>query len=225
MHPAFLKTNLVLVRDSFDRNDSTTTLGSPWTALSGTWGISSGKAYVPTAIDGQEAVIPPLLLPRGANVRVECDITFATQGIADNGPGLLVRETDASNYLMCRIQGSGPAIWKKVGGHVHESCGAGGRRHQRSGVPPTDRCAERQSGLLRGRHHRRRRANHHQRRHLAQGHGDRSALRRREPLPLGQPDRAAALSRAAAAAGGCRPASGRVRNPHAATTPSCSPAR
>ena len=114
---------ITLVRDSFNRPDSATTLGNAdsgqvWTALSGTWGISSGQAYVVTTADGdyQAAVDVGRL-----NVQYACDVTLSPTLNRAN-PAFLLRGIDASNYLIASIYktGTGSAdviqIYKRVSG-------------------------------------------------------------------------------------------------------------
>lgn len=98
------------VVDSFDRADSTSTLGTAdsgqtWTAYSGTWGISSNQAYLVSttaqAFAGVNAGI--------SDVDMSCNVTLsATLARADCG--LVVRAIDNNNYILVvlnRLGGTG----------------------------------------------------------------------------------------------------------------------
>lgn len=82
--------------DNFNRADSTTTLGTPsdggsdWSALSGTWGISSNQGYAPGSTS-QVAVL------ESNSSGAEVQYTMAT---TSGNYGVVARATDGSNYLV-----------------------------------------------------------------------------------------------------------------------------
>jgi hypothetical protein len=92
--------------DAFTRADSSSTLGDPWTALSGTWGISSNKAYAPSA--GVAAV----------NYRYADMKVTATVGVRDDGSAVLARIKDANNFYMvlCGPSFNQNVLYKCIGG-------------------------------------------------------------------------------------------------------------
>ena len=102
--------SLLVVRDRFQRGDSTTTLGSAetgqaWTAWGSTtgssvWGISGNSAYCQTETGGNTefGTQLPIQVTAGA---VEATLWF-TAGSATN-TGLLVRWQDSSNFLGVRV--------------------------------------------------------------------------------------------------------------------------
>lgn len=89
-----------LLNDTFTRADNAASLGSPWVAGQGTWGVSSGAAYNPSAGVGDVAYVasvdatPDVL----ANVVVQSEV------------GIVVRLQDASNYMLIDLAA--------VAGHV-----------------------------------------------------------------------------------------------------------
>jgi hypothetical protein len=105
--------------DTFNRADSSVALGTPsdagsaWSALSGTWGISSNQARKVTAADGQHIAV---LESSAADVEVQC--TFP---VLENGAdaGLVLRVVDTSNYLLVAVRGAGGTrleLYKRVAG-------------------------------------------------------------------------------------------------------------
>lgn len=98
--------------DSFNRADSTTTLGSPETsiqttqtynALIGTWGISGNKAY---RVNGGLGLA---LLNYGINNCVlESNLTVGSQC------GIAFRVLDAQNYLYIRMESDSVRLYKSV---------------------------------------------------------------------------------------------------------------
>lgn len=100
--------------DTFTRADSSTTLGTDWTALRGIWGVQSNDAYVATlspAGIGQIAVRESL----AANGAFE--VTFGTVAAGDvGGAGLVFRAVDANNHLLLNSTGAGLRLFKRVAG-------------------------------------------------------------------------------------------------------------
>src|SRR5689334_12682212 len=103
--------------DDFNRADNASTLGTPsdagsaWSALEGTWGISSNQAYNPTA-DGQGTAA---LESSIADAQVQA--TLATSG----GSGLIGRATDGNNYILfARADASNVKIYSRVSSSFNE---------------------------------------------------------------------------------------------------------
>lgn len=122
-----------LVSDSFDRADSTTSLGTAdsgqvWTAHSGTWGISSNKGYL-ASTTGQAAAS----VDAGASdVEVSADITLSpTTDRAD--AGLVFRLADDSNYLLAlinKVTGSNSIqLFKRQAGSFTHLASVGSQGH------------------------------------------------------------------------------------------------
>jgi hypothetical protein len=97
--------------DNFNRTDSATALGTPsdggsaWSALSGTWGISSNKGY---HVDGtgQSAAV----LDAGAG---DCTVQVTISGsVGDDG--FIFRATDNSNYFVYTYGGG--ALYRQQAG-------------------------------------------------------------------------------------------------------------
>lgn len=120
---AALSGGSVNILDNFTRADSTTTLGStstgakPWSALKGTWGISSNKAYVASGASGstQYAVV---------DAAVADNITISVVGSAASlNPfvGIVFRAADINNFMLAEVTvgaAYAPKIYKVVGGTV-----------------------------------------------------------------------------------------------------------
>lgn len=105
-----------LLSDTFTRADSTTSpgtpdTGGPYTAVTGTWGISSNKLYVPTA--GATNV---LTVPAAANLTAQVTVT-GTSSFGTFG-GLVFRYVDASNYWYWVTNAGyyGPTLYRRVAG-------------------------------------------------------------------------------------------------------------
>jgi hypothetical protein len=97
--------------DSFNRADSTTTLGTPetstqnWNALSGTWGISGNQAYTPSG------GLCLATLDYGLNnCVIETNMTVGSQC------GLVFRVQDTSNFFYIRMETDSIRAYKKVAG-------------------------------------------------------------------------------------------------------------
>ena len=97
----------ILVRDSFNRPDSATTLGSAdsgqaWTPAVGTWGISSDQAYLASATAQAVAVIDA----GRANLKLTC--TATPSPTASRGDlGVVIRYIDSNNYLLVAFHAIG----------------------------------------------------------------------------------------------------------------------
>jgi hypothetical protein len=96
------------VSDSFTRADSTTTVGGTWVEVSGTWGILTNRAYLPSgsanaiAIQSASASTPQV---------VRTLVTSATT--ADN-PILIAGWLNSSNYVYL-VKAGAFATWNLVG--------------------------------------------------------------------------------------------------------------
>lgn len=94
----------LLAHDSFDRANSSSTLGATsgegslgalnWTAQLGTWGVSSNQAYCPTLDGGTLNGIATIDVGTG-----DVDVTVTTS-VADTGSqGIILRYVDANNHV------------------------------------------------------------------------------------------------------------------------------
>jgi len=107
------------VTDDFNRADSTTSLGTStsghaWTALTGTWGISSNKAYVENSSGSQTIAY---VEAADADVIIEVTVHNNTLSNSINRMGIAFRITDASNYLFAYFVGTNALrIFKVVAG-------------------------------------------------------------------------------------------------------------
>jgi len=105
----------VLSADTFNRTNSTTTLGSTdgagsldprtWTTQTGTCGINSNQAYAPAV-----AAIATVDL---ATADVDVTVTLATIGTAS---ALVFRFVDTSNYWMYHSAGGNTYLYKNIAG-------------------------------------------------------------------------------------------------------------
>jgi hypothetical protein len=109
-----------VVSDSFNRADSSTSLGTAdvggaWTAFAGTWGIASNKAYhVSTFADGYAAIDSGL---------ADCTValTLSTVGAggitfrAADATHLWFVEATTSDSKVYRCDGFGPSLWANLG--------------------------------------------------------------------------------------------------------------
>lgn len=101
-----------VISDNFNRANSTTTLGSAstgqaWTAIRGTWGVTSNAAYNVTHADDDVVLINA---GTGKNdQRVTCKVTPAA--------GLIVRsDSTQANCYMWYISNGGGTLYKRVSG-------------------------------------------------------------------------------------------------------------
>jgi hypothetical protein len=110
-----------LFTDPFTRADSATTLGSPWTANQGTWGISSNQAYPVSGNDGDTATVDV------SATDVTVGLTVATQP-ASKGTGVVARFVDVNNYylLTCDSSAGNVGLYKKVAGTFTQLAVSGG---------------------------------------------------------------------------------------------------
>jgi hypothetical protein len=98
--------------DSFNRADSSTTLGNldtgqAWAVLSGTWGISSNTAYQSAGGTQNVAVVDV------GSANFDATIVISTVG-ADGG--FVCRATDDNNYLLVTLGTGGGWVYKRVAG-------------------------------------------------------------------------------------------------------------
>lgn len=106
----------IYVSDTFTRADSSSSLGTAdtgqaWTALAGTWGISSNKAYKVTASAQGYAVIDSL--------HADCTVAVTVSGASMTaGGGVTFRASDASNLWFVDIDGTGSSIYKNQTGSL-----------------------------------------------------------------------------------------------------------
>lgn len=100
-HP--IDTVEVLAFDSFDRANSAVSLGSPdkgaaWSALSGTWGISSNRAYMPAANSSNQRAA---VIDVGAeDFEIECEVFLSSTRAYI---GLAFKHASATSFLATRI--------------------------------------------------------------------------------------------------------------------------
>ena len=93
---------LATLVDRMTRADSTTSLGSGWTAGLGTWGISSNKGYLQTSAGLNNARKSSGLSGDGIwKYKLTFDSASATRGI-----GCIVRAVDASNFVRIWTNGA-----------------------------------------------------------------------------------------------------------------------
>lgn len=105
------------VSDTFNRADSTTTMGNadtgqPWVPLAGTWGIDANRAYsVDAATDDRQVAVDAA----NADATVEVDMAVLD---AIGGGGLLFRAVDANNYWLFVAEPEIPrwVLYKRVSG-------------------------------------------------------------------------------------------------------------
>lgn len=97
----------VLLRDSFGRADSASSLGSAetgqaWTAIAGTWGVSSGKAYQAVADGGSRGLVVAQTTRGDALIRGVVTASFAGLAFRGNGSNrlCLIYATDGALYKM-----------------------------------------------------------------------------------------------------------------------------
>lgn len=98
--------------DNFNRTDSSSAMGTPsdagsdWVALTGTWGIASNRGYCATdSGDNQNSAV---LESSASDVDVEVTCTTG-----NNDQGIILRATDASNYILLRHGTDGSVIFYK----------------------------------------------------------------------------------------------------------------
>ncbi len=112
----YTPSGIATITDSFNRADSTTTLGNAdtgqaWTNAVGVLGISSNQAYRVSAVSN-EAVA---LLDTGTAEQIVKGTPIS--GITNRIVGLIGRATDSNNFYICLTDGSSVGqLYKKVSG-------------------------------------------------------------------------------------------------------------
>ncbi len=107
-----------VVTDTFTRADNALTLGSAesgqaWTAVAGTWGISSNKAYCVGDMDTETAVLESGI----ADGIVDCTVSGTLASGTDfRIPHVLVRYLDANNFLRVFYGAGNVKLQKSDGG-------------------------------------------------------------------------------------------------------------
>jgi hypothetical protein len=86
--------NPVGFTDLFNRANSTTTLGSPWSALVGVWGINGNAAYPVSGVGSSTSVAAV----DGGLADGTVTATMAAAAVAGNEHGIAFRVVDASNF-------------------------------------------------------------------------------------------------------------------------------
>lgn len=120
--------NTTLSTDTFNRANSTTSLGSTdgtgtkdprtWTQLAGTWGINTNQAYISAA-----SGFIPLSYVDLATKDVDLSIVLANVGSGSGGGGLAFRITDANNFYGLRFDSTGGSLQVVSGGSVVATLG------------------------------------------------------------------------------------------------------
>jgi hypothetical protein len=96
--------------DDFNRADSTTTLGGSWVASSGTWGIMSNQAYLPSGGGDRLAYVD---CGQSDNITVQVSMPVVINGKSR----LAWRVVDDGNcYVIQPTNSTTAAIYKKVAG-------------------------------------------------------------------------------------------------------------
>lgn len=99
----------LLFSDNFDRADSSSTLGPDWTVSSGTWGVSSNKAYCAVSGNGR-AVLHDV---GTGDYTLTCDVTLT----GGSDAGLWFRWVDANNcWLLALNPLASVTLFRAVGG-------------------------------------------------------------------------------------------------------------
>lgn len=108
-----ISTAVTLLSDSFNRADSTTSLGSAdtgqaWVVLNGTCGINGNRAYHTTSSSQDYAVVD----------LGQSDVTISLKIYGDiaNGGGITFRAVDVNNLWFVDVDSSGSSLYKVVAG-------------------------------------------------------------------------------------------------------------
>lgn len=118
--PAYLPGPVTVLSHTFTAGNSTSAIptpdtGSAGSALSGTWGIASNKAYCVTSTGGRYQYAWETGV---ADFTYEADITLSGTTTADCG--LIFRALDASNHYLVEFSKSGAAdsvsLWRNISG-------------------------------------------------------------------------------------------------------------
>lgn len=101
------------VLDNFDRANSTSTLGSPWTSRLGTWGISSNEAYLVT-----NSTTHNIATISHSYKNISAILTFGST--VQDGMGIAWRWVDNNNFYAIYRANSGTELTliKRIGGTV-----------------------------------------------------------------------------------------------------------
>jgi hypothetical protein len=94
---------MALVADRFNRADNASSLGGSWTIDSGTWGVTSNKAYTTTA--GRAVVNAGV-----ADYFVTATIDVAT--VLSDSFGIILRRNSATDYTWISSEDSANIYWK-----------------------------------------------------------------------------------------------------------------
>ena len=106
------------VSDSFNRGNSTTTMGTAdtgqaWGYFVGTWGISSNRAYCVSDANARGARISTGLL----NAKVQCGMYGEINSLVTNRvPNLIFHYGDSNNFLYARVFNGNAELYKYDGG-------------------------------------------------------------------------------------------------------------
>lgn len=102
----------IIVQDSFNRVDNTSTLGNantgqPWTQFnSSLWGIIGNQAYLATRTNNDTTVIESGI----SDAKISVDIKLGSN------EGIVFRATDDSNYLLVNITTTSTTFFRRQGG-------------------------------------------------------------------------------------------------------------
>lgn len=101
---------MLLSADSFNRTDSTTSLGSTdgagsldpltWTQDRGTWGIENNQAYTSAALSVSKATVDLAL----------ADVDLTVEVTVSNAQGLTFRYVDLNNYWYFTVEGTSTTL-------------------------------------------------------------------------------------------------------------------
>lgn len=106
--------------DNFNRADSATTLGTTsdgtkvWSALAGTWGISTNQAYLPTPNGTRSLAVVDAGLS-------DCTVSVTLATIAFSAMGLCVRVQDAGNFIAVTYASGTLSVGEFAGGSFNRS--------------------------------------------------------------------------------------------------------
>lgn len=99
--------------DDFDRDDSTSTAGSSYTAVAGTWGISSDKLYSVSDANADLLIRDTGVADGIWQARIQGTLNHAS---TYRSPALVFRYTDSSNYLAVRLLNGAVDLRRVSGG-------------------------------------------------------------------------------------------------------------
>jgi hypothetical protein len=111
--------------DNFNRANSASTLGGAvvggsWTANTGTWGISSNQAYLPTEAGNSVATL-------NAGKTLSYVAASITAVSSNNAPGLMVQWLDATHWIygFIDLTDGGMQVWQNNGGSFSQLAAPG----------------------------------------------------------------------------------------------------